>query len=41
MPFLEQLSQHMLNQKLELPSLDVWWLGEPTAYAFAMPSSAR
>jgi len=36
MPFLEQLSQHMLNQKLELPSLDVWWLGEPTAYAFAM-----
>src|SRR5882672_5718142 len=36
MPFLEQLSQHLLNQKLELPSLDVWWLGEPAAYGFAM-----
>jgi uncharacterized circularly permuted ATP-grasp superfamily protein len=36
MPFLERLCQRMLNQKLELPSLDVWWLGEPTAYAFAM-----
>jgi uncharacterized circularly permuted ATP-grasp superfamily protein/uncharacterized alpha-E superfamily protein len=36
MPFLERLCQLMLNQKLALPSLDVWWLGEPAAYAFAM-----
>lgn len=36
MPFLERLSQHLLNQPLALPSLDVWWLGEPTAYAFVM-----
>jgi uncharacterized circularly permuted ATP-grasp superfamily protein/uncharacterized alpha-E superfamily protein len=36
MPFLERLSQRLLDQKLHLPSLDVWWLGEPTAYAFAM-----
>jgi uncharacterized alpha-E superfamily protein len=26
----------VLGQPLQLPSLDVWWLGEPTAYAFAM-----
>lgn len=36
MPFLERLSQHLLGQPLQLPSLDVWWLGEPSAYAFAM-----
>lgn len=36
MPFLERLSQKLLGQSLELPSLDLWWLGEPTAYAFAM-----
>ncbi len=36
MPFLERLSQKLLNQKLALPSLDVWWLGEPSAYAFVM-----
>jgi uncharacterized circularly permuted ATP-grasp superfamily protein/uncharacterized alpha-E superfamily protein len=36
MPFLERLSQRLLNQGLALPSLDIWWLGEPTAYAFAM-----
>jgi uncharacterized circularly permuted ATP-grasp superfamily protein/uncharacterized alpha-E superfamily protein len=36
MPFLERLSRKLLNQKLELPSLDVWWLGEPSAYAFVM-----
>lgn len=36
MPFLDRLSQHVLGQPLALPSLDVWWLGEPTAYAFVM-----
>ncbi|MBS0518612.1 MAG: circularly permuted type 2 ATP-grasp protein [Proteobacteria bacterium] len=36
MPFLDQLCQRVLDQPLQLPSLDVWWLGEPTAYAFAM-----
>jgi uncharacterized circularly permuted ATP-grasp superfamily protein len=36
MPFLELLSQRLLGQPLLLPSLDVWWLGEPSAYAFAM-----
>ena len=36
MPFLERLCQRLLNQGLLLPSLDIWWLGEPTAYAFAM-----
>jgi uncharacterized circularly permuted ATP-grasp superfamily protein/uncharacterized alpha-E superfamily protein len=36
MPFLERLSQKLLGTKLELPSLDVWWLGEPSAYAFVM-----
>src|SRR5215475_6318576 len=35
-PFLEKLSQHLLGQPLELPSLDVWWLGEPSALAFAL-----
>ena len=38
MPFLERLSQKLLSQKLEIPSLDVWWLGEPSAYAFVMAS---
>lgn len=36
MPFLERLSQRLLGAPLQLPSLDVWWLGEPTAYAFVM-----
>lgn len=36
MPFLERLCQRLLGQPLKIPSLDVWWLGEPTAYAFAM-----
>jgi uncharacterized circularly permuted ATP-grasp superfamily protein/uncharacterized alpha-E superfamily protein len=36
MPFLERLSEHLLGQPLALPSLDVWWLGEPTALAFAL-----
>src|SRR4051812_18085429 len=36
MPFLERLCQRLLGQPLQLPSLDVWWLGEPIAYAFAM-----
>lgn len=36
MPFLERLCQRLLGQSLQLPSLDIWWLGEPTAYAFAM-----
>ena len=36
MPFLERLSQKLLGTKLQLPSLDVWWLGEPSAYAFVM-----
>ena len=31
MPFLERLSEHLLGQPLSLPSLDVWWLGEPAA----------
>jgi uncharacterized circularly permuted ATP-grasp superfamily protein/uncharacterized alpha-E superfamily protein len=36
MPFLERLCQHVLGQPLALPSLDVWWLGEPPALAFAL-----
>src|SRR5262249_17307385 len=36
MPFLEPLCHHLRGQSLQLPSLDVWWLGEPSAYAFAM-----
>ena len=35
MPFLERLSERLLGQPLQLPSLDVWWLGEPAALAFA------
>ena len=36
MPFLERLSDHLLGEPLSLPSLDVWWLGEPAALAFAL-----
>lgn len=36
MPFLERLCEHLLGQPLGLPSLDVWWLGEPSAAAFVM-----
>ena len=36
MPFLERLSEHLLGQPLDLPSLNVWWLGEPAALAFAL-----
>ena len=36
MPFLERLSERLLGEKLELPSLDVWWLGEPAALSFAL-----
>ena len=36
MPFLERLCEHLLGQPLGLPSLDVWWLGEPAAAAFVM-----
>jgi uncharacterized circularly permuted ATP-grasp superfamily protein/uncharacterized alpha-E superfamily protein len=36
MPFLERLSEHLLGQPLSLPSLDVWWLGEPAALSFAL-----
>jgi uncharacterized circularly permuted ATP-grasp superfamily protein/uncharacterized alpha-E superfamily protein len=36
MPFLERLSEHLLGEPLSLPSLDVWWLGEPAALAFAL-----
>ena len=36
MPFLERLSEKLIGQPLELPSLDVWWLGEPTALTFAL-----
>ena len=36
MPFLERLCERLLDQPLALPSLDVWWLGEPAAAAFVM-----
>jgi uncharacterized circularly permuted ATP-grasp superfamily protein/uncharacterized alpha-E superfamily protein len=36
MPFLDRLSQRVLGRPLSLPSLDVWWLGEPAACAFVM-----
>lgn len=36
MPFLERLGQRLLGQKLALPSVDVWWLGEPSALTFAL-----
>ncbi|TAJ39355.1 MAG: hypothetical protein EPO55_12645 [Reyranella sp.] len=36
MPFLERLCERLLDQPLGLPSLDVWWLGEPSAAAFVM-----
>jgi uncharacterized circularly permuted ATP-grasp superfamily protein/uncharacterized alpha-E superfamily protein len=35
MPFLERLCRRLFGQPLRLPSLDVWWLGEPGAWAFA------
>jgi len=31
MPFLDRISRRLLGQPLQLPSLDVWWLGEPEA----------
>jgi uncharacterized circularly permuted ATP-grasp superfamily protein len=36
MPFLERLSERLVGQPLQLPSLDVWWLGEPAALTFAL-----
>src|SRR3954469_8230276 len=36
MPFLDRLCHRLLGQALRLPSLDVGWLGEPAAYAYAM-----
>ncbi|MSP77455.1 MAG: hypothetical protein EXR12_15105 [Rhodospirillaceae bacterium] len=36
MPFLERLCEHLLGQPLGLPSLDVWWLGEPSAATFVL-----
>ncbi len=36
MPFLERLSEKLLGEPLRLPSLDVWWLGEPAALGFAL-----
>jgi uncharacterized circularly permuted ATP-grasp superfamily protein/uncharacterized alpha-E superfamily protein len=36
MPFLERLCERLLDQPLGLPSLDVWWLGEPSAASFVM-----
>lgn len=41
MPFLERLSERVLGQPLELPSLDVWWLGEPAARDFALANLDR
>ncbi len=36
MPFMERLCRRLLGQKLELPSVDVWWLGESAALTFAL-----
>ncbi len=36
MPFLERLCERLLGQPLGLPSLDVWWLGEPLAATFVL-----
>jgi uncharacterized circularly permuted ATP-grasp superfamily protein/uncharacterized alpha-E superfamily protein len=36
MPFLERLSEKLLGEPLQLPSLDVWWLGEPPALTFTL-----
>jgi uncharacterized circularly permuted ATP-grasp superfamily protein/uncharacterized alpha-E superfamily protein len=36
MPFLERLCERLLDQPLGLPSLDVWWLGEPSAANFVL-----
>ncbi|MCA0303137.1 MAG: circularly permuted type 2 ATP-grasp protein [Proteobacteria bacterium] len=41
MPFLERLSERVLGQPLALPSLDVWWLGEPAALTFALANLDR
>ena len=41
MPFLERLSERLLGQPLELPSLDVWWLGESSALTFALANLDR
>src|SRR5262245_24749766 len=35
-PFLDKMSGHLLGRPLDLPSLDVWWLGEPAALTFAL-----
>ena len=35
-PFLERVSQRLLGRGLDLPSRDVWWLGEPAALAYAL-----
>jgi uncharacterized circularly permuted ATP-grasp superfamily protein/uncharacterized alpha-E superfamily protein len=35
-PFLDRLGERLLGQKPDLPSLDVWWLGEPAALSFAL-----
>ncbi len=40
MPFLERLSEHLLGEKLRMPSLDVWWRGEPAALSFR-PGQSR
>lgn len=36
MPFLERLCERLLDQPLGLASLDVWWLGEPSAATFVL-----
>ncbi|HZV93456.1 MAG TPA: circularly permuted type 2 ATP-grasp protein, partial [Caldimonas sp.] len=36
MPFLYGISQRLLGQPLKLPSLDVWWLGEPPAKDYVL-----
>lgn len=36
MPFLERFCERLLDQPLGLPSLDVWWLGEPSAANFVL-----
>jgi uncharacterized circularly permuted ATP-grasp superfamily protein/uncharacterized alpha-E superfamily protein len=41
MPFLPKLAQRLLGEELRLPSLDVWWLGEPSAFAFVMANLDR
>ncbi len=36
MPFLGRLSRHLLGEELKLPSLDVWWPGEPAALSYVL-----